>query len=437
MTNGLLFIFVDLAVYIFLAFVVRKIWQEKINPISIILSFYLCISLISYVALRNYVWGFHGLYWIVGAMIILCIGGILGKYLFSYKTGNFRKKVKTDFYPSNISWAILCAFIALGFINWLYQVRYSGFSLKSFFSIEELASMNNIIAVNRYAGQSQSNVIIKILNIFLYATPLCGGFLLPFSNTKKKRVVALLSMFPIILLMLFCNGKSGFLASVLLFMLSWYSTYYYARKKVIRINGKYVLRFMVIGALILSCLLFSMVLRTGDVSWRTFHVIVNKFLIYAFGEIQAFDCWLSSNYKNITYSLGAQTFTALFMLVGLATRKQGVYSLMPDSLGNVYTLFRGLIDDFGLFGSLLFVSISGVLMGILFERLRYSKKIPSFALACLIGIQFFYLYGYIISPWVYSSYIVSFVIFYIFIKISYYNNIKLIYNGRVLSNENN
>ena len=417
---------------LFLLKLCRSIWKEWSHPIFLIDAFYMILILVAYSGLKKYQWSFEGIAWITATLYFLTLGGAFGKQIYQKRRSHDTAENMVCICISNKAWTFLCVMIILGMIGWLYQVVYSGFSLSNFTSIDSLAQMNNSIAVDRYSGQGKTNAIIKILNIFLYVGPACGGFLFPFSETKKQKRTAVMSMLPIILVMLFCNGKAGFLASMILWVSSFLTAYFYIHKQAPVVNIRKLAFYAIMIILIVGLLLFTMMLRIGHVDAATFEIVRNKFMVYAFGEIQAFDCWFSTSRTNLEYSAGVQTFMAVFNTLGIVKREQGVYDFMPGVISNVYTVFRGIIEDFGTVGGLVFVAICGSLAGYYFEKIKYSIKLPVVSCSVVIGIEFFFIYGYIISPWIYASYAIMMILFIWFVALCKRKSIRVVCGNKVL-----
>jgi oligosaccharide repeat unit polymerase len=89
---------------------------------------------------------------------------------------------------------------------------------------------------------------------------------------------------------------------------------------------------------------------------------VSRLNKYFLGSVPAFANWVhTSGEQEVT--MGAYTFAGVFDLLGIKQRQLGVYEEFQTLAGgedtNIYTLFRGLIQDFTLPGASLF----GVLLG--------------------------------------------------------------------------
>ena len=403
----------------------RATWMEWSHPIFLIDVFYMLLIIAAYIGLKKYPWSFEGIAWITTALYFLTIGGALGKQIYRNKRSYYIAKNTVYVQISNKAWLFVVSITALGIAGAIYQVLYNGFSLSDFTSLDSLAQMNNAVAVERYSGGGQSNIFTKISTIAAYIPPVCGGLLFPFSNTKFQKGLSLSTMLPILLLLLFTNGKAGFLASLVLWGSSFLTAYFYRYKKAPAINFRKLLFYSLGAVLVLGILLFTMMLRIGKVDIATFEIVTDKFMSYAFGGIQSFDRWLSFGRDNIEYSAGVQTFMGFFQALGIVHRKQGVYTFLPGTSSNVYTLFRGVIEDFGVLGGLVFVAVCGCFAGYCSEGIRCSVSLPVLPVVTTVGICFFFIYGYIISPWIYSSFIVMMVAFAYFLMLCKKRSIRV------------
>lgn len=410
----------------------RIVWKEWSHPVFLINVLYMVLILVAYCGLKKYPWSFEGVTWLTMALYFLTAGGAFGKQIFKKRKPILCDTNSVRIAISNKAWIFLTAMIVLSIAGWLYQVVYNGFSLSSFTSMDSLAQMNNSIAVEHYAGQSKTNILIKISTIFYYVGPVCGGFLFPFSETKTQKKLSILSMLPIVLLMLFSSGKSGFLSCIVLWGSAFLTSYFYVHKQAPKINFSKLFGYAVLAVLAFVLLLFSMMLRIGHVDSETFDIVTEKFISYAFGEIQAFDWWFKVGRSNLNYSAGVQTFMAIFHNLGMVERKSGVYDFIPGTVSNVYTVFRGIIEDFGTVGGLVFVAICGCIAGYYFEKIKYSVKLPVVSCSFVVGIDFLFIYGYIISPWIYTSYVIMMFFFIGFVALCKGKNIIITYGNKIL-----
>lgn len=118
---------------------------------------------------------------------------------------------------------------------------------------------------------------------------------------------------------------------------------------------------------------------------------------------------------------GVMTFCGIFNGLGLAKRQKGIYRdyvyfgrLDKTMRSNVYSIFRMLIDDFGIVGALVFLLLLGFASAkaIVFIKKR---KMIFLSQAFLVAVYSYVMWGFVASIWAYTSIIcaygLAFVIF--------------------------
>lgn len=135
----------------------------------------------------------------------------------------------------------------------------------------------------------------------------------------------------------------------------------------------------------------------------------NIFLIYSFGHIPNFLQWF-----NETILLGrrdevyAEPF--IYTLRDLILLVSGSSDPLPPGLysdyryGNIYTIFRGLINDFGTLGSMVVSAVFGFLSNMSFVLCRSSKGSPQVLgqIGCIVFFQLLF-QSYIVSALIWKS----------------------------------
>ncbi len=216
------------------------------------------------------------------------------------------------------------------------------------------------------------------------------------------------------------NTKAGMIGSLLLFLSSYIIGYYSHYKTWIHFKFKTLLIVFIGFSAFLSMMLFSMMLRIGSVDAYTFYIVMQKIVIYAFGNVQSFDIWLSRFYEIGNNTFGAMTFLGVADTLGVIERIQGVYTDLLGTSSNVFTVFRGIISDFGIIGGTLFVMLQGFFLRIAANSIHDSSN-PYFSVSVASSIVFFFTFGMFISPWTYLSFILAFCIFMVYVSIAYHH----------------
>ena len=136
------------------------------------------------------------------------------------------------------------------------------------------------------------------------------------------------------------------------------------------------------------------------------------------GSFSAFTQWFHHYNGGISYEWGENTFAGPFELLGLTNRVQGFYldfTEVGKSHINIYTVFRGLLQDFGFIGSSIFLFFFGFICSIVFLKVKSGWVIGVPLLALINGCI---LFSPIISLFVNNSIIGGYFLFFIF---SFYN----------------
>lgn len=172
-------------------------------------------------------------------------------------------------------------------------------------------------------------------------------------------------------------------------------------------------------------LFFSFVLRIGNNVANNTEIITNKLALYAFGHIQSFDVWFDNqNFSLFNLDFGSNTFLAIASFLKIKNKQQGVYGFINGSSSNIFTPFRALISDFGPVVSLLIIFVIGIIIKKLLVSIEFSdSRNLIFEQVFLISLLF-YLWFTFISPWVYMTYIFTFLIFYIYVVVAFKLHIK-------------
>ena len=96
------------------------------------------------------------------------------------------------------------------------------------------------------------------------------------------------------------------------------------------------------------------------------------------GHVSGFSNWLRNALFQVKeLGFGQKTFGGPFQVLGLGNRDQGIYTdfimLTETEQTNIYTAFRGFIEDFGLPGSLVIVGWLGILSGRVYAQARRGR----------------------------------------------------------------
>ena len=139
----------------------------------------------------------------------------------------------------------------------------------------------------------------------------------------------------------------------------------------------------------------------------------------ALGYLAVFSRWTTSSEGPEAFhlSLGAYTFGGVLETVGLHNRQLGVYAnsltLEGGDQSNIYTAFRGLIEDFSLPGAAAGLLLTGFFGGYVYGRPRLSPSVKCTMLAAFYG---FVLWSPIGSLFVYNGPILALLLAYLVLQ---------------------
>lgn len=231
-----------------------------------------------------------------------------------------------------------------------------------------------------YAGKRYNDELVpsfyaKAAMALTYPLVAIGAGLWYFSRSARSALlILLLSFAPSLIVMLVQNAKGIIFLSIALFLGVVFAIKIYQGKR-----DFFSLKFfsyVFIGiAIFVPILVISFMSRIGgnaeDVS-AVFARLSLFFVSYSSGHLYAFSDWFSHryfddamfSYGQPSFQVGFYTFMSLFQLAGDSRPVPiGIYSEFYDIPNvmqtNIYSMFRGLIIDFSLLGSLIFAFICG------------------------------------------------------------------------------
>lgn len=351
------------------------------------------------------------------AIIVFMVTAPLLSLLQKHKFTNEYRQDYVLIYNAKISKFMVVLISCIAVLYPIYSVIKNGTDIQSLFSFQELVSYNAEVAKNRYIGESSSGGIISsILLVFLYAAPMIGG---THFGLFKKPKISFITLVPSGLTVVLTNTKAGMIAAVAVFFSGWIigQIIHYGQPKV---NFKTFI-FMSVSAIpLVIFLLFSMLLRIGDFSNYMLVNIWNKFMLYAFGDVPAFNSWFA-DFQPVSYGFGENTFIGIFNLLGISDRVQGLYTdvvYLPvyGLATNVFSAYRALNLDFSWYGSIIFMLIFSVIATICFARLSYGGFLPISSFI-LMNFYFYVIYSKFTSVWTYSSYTFALILYFIYFLI--------------------
>lgn len=281
----------------------------------------------------------------------------------------------------------------------------------------------------RYDGGIVSNIYSRLGVVFNYVGVCIGGLIISSLKTKwQKLIVFIIAFVPSILFMLI-YGDKGTLFLCAAFFYSGIVVSRLQKGDVNLTNKKTNIITLGLVVLILPLIATAFLVRDEDALSRISYYLSS----YALTHVYSFSDWFDSylyNYSIFSYvtpqenTYGFSTFMAVFKAFGDKTYVPagyyGEYYHFSDQLrSNIYTIFRGLIQDFGVIGTFLYMAVTGCLFSWIYH-LILSRPKSSLAIAAYICMWGYIYTSFIISIMVWNSIFILFVILAIILFINNY-----------------
>lgn len=239
------------------------------------------------------------------------------------------------------------------------------------FSLLDIVSL---VTANRAGNYGWAQLTQRPIEWFafvaLYASTLFGGLLFRIARHTWERVVAVLSVVLVSLVFALYGSRFGALYGGSF----WLASYLSAANLTIDEGGKdmrILLRLGVVAFLVLAgASVGTQVLRywtqLDDMSWRS--IVAD-----GFSFVGAFSIWFRDHgavWSDLTS--GARTFTKLVAPLGI--HEVPLPSIDVDfTYSNIYTVFRDILEDFGVVGALAFFAGAGFVGRRTFVALRAGR----------------------------------------------------------------
>jgi oligosaccharide repeat unit polymerase len=253
----------------------------------------------------------------------------------------------------------------------------------------------------------------RFWEIMVYDVAILGGLLISVTPTKWGRFrIILFSFIPGVLLALAQSFKWALFAGIAFFYAGLLA--YRISQCDFRLFKKGALKKAILCVAVLVPLTVASFMSRGlqnseDTDFIRNRLVAN-FASYSCGHLYAFSDWFTwymsehwgtRYHSQMTYSrehtaYGLYSFTPVFRLLGgnIKVMAEGKYDEYYEYggilVGNIYTMFRSLINDFGVLGCLLFMFLMGLLVHWSFYRMLLNRN-PAFTVVVFIfSMGFFY-----------------------------------------------
>lgn len=237
------------------------------------------------------------------------------------------------------------------------------------------AYVNQLVMSNRATygyGPENQGLVERIAFALIYAAPLFGGLLFASTSTRMAKILGIASAFAPSFVGLLYGSRMGALYGG-----SFWVSAYMAVRVLRQCGAQSVGAWSVVKALLIALVAIAgmsglVILARYEVSDITSFqdILDNAVDIFVFFPV--FSLWFyESGFNFSQLTLGNMTFGRMFDLFGLHLAENYYYRVeyeVGNTSANFFTIFRGLIDDFGHIGAVLVILLFGVVAGVAYKR---------------------------------------------------------------------
>lgn len=283
-----------------------------------------------------------------------------------------------------------------------------------------LFQIANENAVARYAAELKLSVLYKVSTLCGFSLAFLLGICIAVKNTTKYKIVLSIFFAFLTLDSMIMAARAGLLLQMALFISTYMITKYITlNESYFRISIKKVIEFFILIFFVFGFFILVQILRGGNEDYDIIN-ITSHVLTWFIGYIPSFDVWVSQ-YYDFNIGFGKYTFAGIFDAIGMNDRLGGVYGSVMIGDGresNIFTAFRGLIEDFTLPGTCIIIFGVGVLFSRLIYKIKNNYSVQSLCFLCIL--MYFFMWSFVINPYIYNSILLSVILSsYIIIKFSY------------------
>ena len=370
-----------LGILALLARAMSQSWLEAGPVCALVWFFSLALPLLF---APDYAVASSGLWWIALCAATVCAGSVMASYPFHPMTTPSRhanEKRDASCFPY-LRCLILIAMLC-GILSSVTDLSASWRPMTSLRG-DVYVEMAHEMYVERHTQDVYPRWISRILLIGVYLSPMLGGMLSSVKQSRWDGCLSIASLLPALLMFALHTTRAAFILAGILWGAGWFAVRVWmwpeerppwtARTAVV---------FLGIGLLGIALFGAGQVIREGKTpSWDTlWGQIASPGVRSAFfGHVSVFSGWFETTWDVVLRpAWGRYSLAGFFDLLGLSTREVGLYrdiqEVEPGGLSNIYTVFRGLIQDFTAPGALVVLFFMGGVAGRAYHWTRQGRLI--------------------------------------------------------------
>jgi len=374
--------------------------------------------------------------WAVGYLSLLVILFSWTFIFFNWKkafSNNLNKPPANEIYDTKLLRTTLWFFIFFSIVCSIKVMLVQGFSLGDLY--DDIIMVAAKYAVSRYASEVVYSAYGPVSLGFAYLAVLIAGLIFGSTQSSSRKKWVLLSFLPSIIIMVTQSAKGLFFGSIFYFLGGILITSL-QQNKLLLFKLKHIKGILKIGLLSIILIVFSLMSRglqdTNSVE-SFFERLRYLLASYFFAHLYNFSEWITvywdgfqnSKFDISHYYYGFYTFTSIYKFFGYNKDAiDGVYNEFNNIHGqmesNVYTIYRGLIMDFGIFGTIIFTILNGLILHLCFYIFLNNRKPIITSSILIFMLSYFYIsFGASLLTWSIVPFV--FILFILLLKFNSYS----------------
>jgi oligosaccharide repeat unit polymerase len=354
------------------------------------------------------------IWWIVTSMIAVYLGSLWGQS--GVKPPRIPiPNTASRFTSRELEWLIL-GLTLVGFVAVGALLVDRGLGPDVFLSIHKLARAARELSVARYSEGYKEPLLARLPLIGTYLASLLGGLLLATRTSGLPRYIAFAPVLPGLGIALLLTTKSAILYPLLLIAAAYLASRLAIGRDRFSVTRRSGLLTLVGIAALAPTLVLIQLSRYGYSLFSAKQVAATLTImrVFVFGYLAVFATWFEhGGWHSSHLGLGAYTFAGIFDLAQLKQRVPGIYPvelyLTHDHIANnIYTIFRGLIEDYTVMGALIVLVTVGYLAGYAFARVRQGELLYVPVLSAFFAIT---LFSFVVDLFAYNTIIAAWLLF--------------------------
>lgn len=380
-----IFLLLEIVILIFL--ISLAITKDIFSPACIMCESYILAIISTIFNIRKWDVNIHSntVFIIVFGIICFIIISVLVNVYYKHSKVKQDKKLEFIRYNKKMMFILI-------FIQFFSLFIYLYFFIKSLGDLSRFESINHLMRYFRLFINIEEDIPLLVNQLLKYSKALAyvSGYIFihnKFIGLKTKQKTKdnflIISIIIFILMSLLTAARFEMMILILSFIMMWYIITIFYGKLNKNFWKKIICVFLV--AIILFSASQTLVGRENKTS------AIDSFSEYFGGSIEIFDSYLQdvnqvSNREELFK--GVLKFLRQLKLIDSLPVDTGLADYVESNgqvVGNVYTGFRRMHHDFGLFGVMIFQMIMALLLTIFYEKIKHKKSIDNIS----IGIIFY------------------------------------------------